>query len=157
MLQLGLGATPFLLGRRWAVLKFPEPGLLLTDRPLIMYQNPENRSPVSGVGIATADELWVPLDRSTALILHNEELIGERIIYATPDYGIDDFNQALVSQAAREIYCHPDDLSRLGSLDLPAPDRPLMNISGGSWIKAMADGVNAPPKRKGHRRYRRPE
>jgi hypothetical protein len=155
MLNLGLEASPYFFGRHWAVLKFPEKGLVLTDKPIILYQKPEKRSPWMGVGIGTADELWLPLDRSTALILHSENLLGDRVVHAPVSHSVDDFNQAVVSQAHREIYCHPDDLPRLQRLRFPDPDRPLMSASGVGWMRAQADGVNATPVRVGHHRYRR--
>lgn len=97
----------------------------------------------------------MPLDRSTALILHSEELVGEIVIKAPAEHSVDDFNQVVISQASREVYCHPDDVWRLRRLDLPDPDRPLVTVSGGDWVKATTDGVNAPPARKNHLRYRR--
>lgn len=155
MLDFGLQAAPFFLGRLWSVVKFPEDGLVLTDKPLALYQKPEHRSPWMGVGIGNADEVWVPLDRRTALILHNEELVGERVIKAPPEHSVDDFNQAIVSQAGHEVYCHPDDLWRLRRLRLPRADRPLFQVSGGDWNRGTTDGVNAPPRRRKHMRYRR--
>jgi hypothetical protein len=155
MLQIGLQASPFFIGRRWAVVKFPEKGLVLTDKPLVMYQKPENRSGWMGVGIGTADELWLPLDRSTALILHTEKGVADIVIDAPLGHGVDDFNQAVVGQAYREVYCHPDDLPRLDRLTFPSLDRPLMSVSGASWMKGSVDGVNAPPRRRSHHRYRR--
>lgn len=155
MLRLALHSTRYILGRYWTLLRFPEPGLVLTDKPLVMYQSPEKRSSWFGVGLATADELWLPLDRRTALILHNEEVVGERIIKAPPDHSVDDFNQAVVSQAYAELYCHPDDLDRVNTLTLPDPSAPIMRVSGADWVKGKTDGVNEPPRRRGHHRYRR--
>lgn len=156
MLDFALQATPFFLGRFWAVVKFPEAGLVLTDRPVVLYQKPENRSERLGVGVGNADEIWMPLDRRTALILHGDEIVGERVIKVPPKHSVDDFNQVVVAQAGSEVYCHPEDVWRLHRLDLPQPDRqPLVQVSGADWVKGDTDGVNAPPKRAGHMRYRR--
>lgn len=155
MLDTGLKATPFLLGRHWTVMKFSEPGLVLTDNPLVVFQARENWTPSRGVSIGNADEIWFPLDRSSALILHSDALVGERVV-RNPATTIDEFNQVVVSQAAQEIYCHPDDLPRLCRLDLPKANRPIMKVSGADWITAKIDGVNAPLMRTGHHRYRRP-
>jgi hypothetical protein len=157
MLDLGLKATPFFLGRRWAVVKFPENGLVLTDKPVVLYKKPENRSPFMGVGLASADEIWLPLDRSTALILHTDEVIGDRVFPAPAGVTVDTFNQMVVGQAYQEVYCHPDDVARLKRITLPKSNRPLMQASGTDWVKGKTDGVNEPLNRTGHRRYRRPD
>jgi hypothetical protein len=108
-----------------------------------------------GVGLATADELWMPLDRWTAVILHTDELVGDRVIEAPQDHSVDDFNQAVVGHAHAEIDAHPDDVARVDKLRLPDLDRPFGQITGGDFIRAATDGINAPARRKGHHRYRR--
>jgi hypothetical protein len=70
-------------------------------------------------------------------------------------FGVDDFNQAVVASARSEVYCHPDDLDRLEVLDLPNPNRPLIEMSGGEWLRGSTDGVNSRLERRRHRRYRR--
>jgi hypothetical protein len=155
MLRFGMEATPFFLGRYWTVIKYPEKGLVLSDDPIVVYQRPENRSSLRGVGIGNADELWIPLDRSTALVLHSEKDVGDRVIKAPSGHTVDDFNQNVVGSAYREVYCHPDDVQRLRRLKFPKTNVPLMTTSGAEWIKGRTDGVNAPPVRVGHRRYRR--
>jgi hypothetical protein len=157
MLDSALAMAPHLFRRLYAIVRFPEPGLVLCDRPLMLYQHPENRRASVGVGIINADELWLPLDRSNALILHNDPSFSERIIDAPPEHGVDDFNQAVVLNAVAEVYCHPADVERLADLEFPEPDKPLMQITGGDWMKGGTDGVNEPPRRKRHRRYRRGE
>ena len=59
MLESALEIVPHLVARHWAVVKFPDPGLVTRDRPVLLYQHPENRKPLLGVRIATADELLV--------------------------------------------------------------------------------------------------
>lgn len=154
MLTTALELVPYLLTRRIVVLRFPEPGLVLSDRPLVLQQDPENRDPFRGVGIGTADEILLPLDRSTAMILHSRPSIRDHVMNAPPDCTVDDFNQAVVANAAAEVYCHPDDSGRLERVRFRDADRPLMHVDGASWVKAKTDGINAPPVRKRHRRYR---
>jgi hypothetical protein len=110
-----------------------------------------------GVGPATADEIWIPLDRSTLLVLHNDEMIEEGRLLAPRGYSLDNVNAFVVSQADREVYCHPDDVARLDQFDLPDPDRPVLHVNGAGWVRGTTDGVNKPPVREGHRRYRRPQ
>lgn len=153
MLDSGMALGAFFATRCFTCLKFAEPGLVLSDRPMYLYRKPEHQTPFLGVGPATADEIWLPIDRRTALILHGDEVVGDGLREAPSEFSIDQMNQALVSGTYIELYCHPDDLDRLDRLTLPNPDRPLMEMSGG-WLAADSDGVNSPPRRKRPRRYR---
>lgn len=153
MLEIGMELGAFFATRFFTCLRFAEPGLVLTDRPLYLYRKPEHHNPYLGVGPVTADEVWLPIDRRTLLILHGDEVIGDGMRNAPADLSIDQMNQALVSSTYLELYCHPDDLGRLEGLELPDPNRPLMEMSGG-WLETDSDGVNSPPRRKRPRRYR---
>jgi len=120
----------------------------------MLYQRPENRSPFLGVGFATADEIWLPLDRRTALILHHDPAVGDRVIGPIPGLGVDEFNSTIVGSARRELYCHPADVNRLDGLLLPDGRRPIVSVSGG-WLAANAvDGMNSPPERTTPKRFR---
>lgn len=154
MLDMALSIYPHLLRRHYVMVRFAEPALVLSDRPLLLYQRPENRNPRMGVGFINADELWLPLSRKEALILHNDPSIGE-LIYDAPGEVAHEFNQAVVWNAASEVYCHPDELQRLNHLEFPTPNRPLMQMTGGDWMKSGTDGINDSPQRRRHRRYRR--
>jgi hypothetical protein len=154
MLDSALAMVPHLAKRNTIIMRFPEGGLLLCDRPLVLFQREENRQPDRGFGIIDADEILLPVDRRTVLILHNDPEIGEQILDAPPGYAIDNLNQIVVSNAVAEVYCHPADEHMLEGLELPEPDRPLLRASVGSWFKATIDGINAPPTRRRHRRWR---
>jgi hypothetical protein len=156
MLETGMQVGMRLLARYYAVVRFPDQGLVLSDQPIMLYQRDENRRPFVGVGIENADEIWTPLDRRTLLVLHSDPLVGDRILDAPPGFTIDQCNQQLIRKTVAEIYCHPTDLRRLEELELPDPDRPLFTVTGGSWMRGGTDGMNKPARRKRHRRYRRP-
>jgi hypothetical protein len=102
---------------------------------------------VAGLGLGNPDELWLPLDRSTTLILHSDAQRGERVIraqrYGDESAAIDDFNQAVVYNARAEVYCHPDDVDRLDGLTFADPELPLLKVSGGGPFATMTttDGV----------------
>lgn len=155
MLNTGSFIGMHLLARNYSVVRFARPGLVLSDRPIVLYQQPKNRRPLMGVGIATADEIWLPLDRRNLLILHSDPVVSDRILETPPGFTIDVCNQTLISGAAAEIYCHPHDFRRLEQLDLPDPDRPLIVVNGADWMRGGTDGVNTPATRKRHHRYRR--
>ena len=157
MLDTGLAMVPHLANRSVIIMRFPEGGLLLCDRPLVLFQREENRQPDRGFGIIDADEILLPVDRRTVLILHNEPEMGEQILDAPPGYAIENLNQIVVSNAVSEVYCHPADEHRLKGLEFPEPDRPLLRATTGSWFTATIDGINAPPTRRRHRRWRSPE
>lgn len=155
MLDAATQIMPCLFGRYTSVVRFDRNGLVLSDRPVVPYQKPVKRMPGFGVGFGNADEIWLPLDRRTLLILHSDPVVVDRILDAPPNFSIDVCNQQLIQQTTAEIYCHPDDLRRLEQLDLPDPDRPLFTVTGADWMRGGTDGVNQPATRKRHRRYRR--
>ncbi len=155
MLDFGVRSVPFYLRRYWTVFKFREKGLILTDRPVAQFQRPENRSPYVGHGVGNSDEIWLPLDRSTALIMHDDPAIGDRVVFNPPGYSVDDFNQVTITHSFNEVYCHPDDLHRLRGLQLPPPNRTLLMAEGADFVRGTTDGLNAPAERMRHRRYRR--
>lgn len=153
MLKSALEIAPLIFERYWAIVRFPETGLVTCDQPLLLYQHPHNRQPFVGVGIATADQIMVPLDRRTLLVLHSEEEIGDKVIDLPPHQSLREYNQMVVSKAKAEVYAHPDDLDRLTGLKFPEPDTPVLQMEGGAWIGWLPDGVNAPPGRPKARRY----
>jgi hypothetical protein len=156
MLESALATMPYFLNRYFSVLRFPEPGLVFCDRPLVLRQHDHNRRDRMGFGVMDADEILLPLDRQRALSMHREHRIGNCVVDDPPGYTVDDFNQSVVANAAEEVYCHPDDEARLNDLKLPEPNGPLLEADGASWVKGRTDGVNAPPVRRRSRRYQRP-
>lgn len=154
MLDSAMRIAPYFYERSWCVIQFPSPGFVTCDRPLVLYQHPENRSPYQSFGIATADEITVALDRRTLLVMHTDQEIGDMVLPAAPEQTVGDYNRMLVHNAHQEIYCHPDDVAAVQALDLPSADRPLVTMQGGGWgDRPLPDGVNTPPKRKHARRY----
>jgi hypothetical protein len=155
MLDLSTFIYPHLVRRYLALFRLRNPGLILSDRPLVLYQRPENRHPHIGVGIANADELWLPLDRSTALILHSDDQLGDIEVDSMETFSVKDFNQAVALNAEMEIYAHPEDVGLVDQLEMPQSDRPIVQVSG-AWVATATDGVNEAPSRRRHRRYKKP-
>lgn len=120
-LEAALRLEPFFTGRFWTLLRFPEPGLVTCDRPIKLFKAGAKWAD-TGVGVATADEVWLPLDRSTALIMHANKLVGEKATDTPANFTVDSFNQEIISNSHREIYCHEADFERVAQLQL-APSR----------------------------------
>lgn len=139
------------------IVRFGQPGVVLTDEPLVLYQRPGPQSGLMGVGVATADEIWLPLDRSTALVLHSDAGVGERVLHFQGQPAVlHDFNQMVISSSFNEIYAHPDDVVGVQSLVLPERNRPLITVSGASdWVRGRTDGVNDVAERRNPRRFDR--
>lgn len=152
MMDGAMAMFPHVLRRTVSVMHFSESGLVLSDQPVILHQ--KRPQPDLGVGVLTADEIWLPLDRHNVLILHNRPPSSASGVVNAPSLLRDAFNEAVIWSAASEIYCHPDDLHVVQSARLPEPNRPLFDMVGGSWIVAQTDGVNAAPRRTRVRRYR---
>lgn len=156
MLRLGAALSKEFFDRHVSVIKMPEPGLVLCDNPIVLYQEPGNRVSGVGVGVGNADELWVPLDRSTLAIFHRDAAIGDGVEFRPEGVDVRELNQAIVSSASKEVYCHPDDVDGLRVLSFPDPDRPISSIAGAEWLRGRVDGLNAAPRRRQPRRYRSP-
>ena len=154
MLDEAHAMMPHFLTRFFTVFHWSTPGLVLCDRPVSLVQAEQNRKPGRSFGVIDSDEVLVPLDRQTALILHRDPVIAQCIVEDPDGYTIDEFNQITVSNAAREIYCHPNDVSRLSGLEFPKPDAPVLLVEADPRMAVKADGVNATPTRRAHRRYR---
>jgi hypothetical protein len=155
MLETAMASMPHFLDRYFTVLRFSEPGLVFCDRPLVLRQHDHNRRAGRGFGLVDADEVLLPLDRQRALTMHRDHAIGNCVVDDPAGYTVDDFNQCIVSHAAEEVYCHPDDEARLDRLILPSSSQPLLMVQGASWVKGKTDGVNEPPERRRSRRYQR--
>lgn len=156
MLDMGIRISTLLLARYWAVVKYPPtgPGLALSDSPFRLVRYAENHHPMMGVGIGTADEILMPVDRHTMLILHSTPEVGERVIVADEHDHVGEMNQMIVDTAREEVFCHPDDLEGVSALQFQDPNRPLGQVSAG-WPIAPTDGMNSSIKRRRHHRYRR--
>lgn len=158
MLDMGLRISTLLHARHWAVVKYPPtgPGLALSDSPFRLVAYAENHHPMMGVGLATADEILMPVDRHTMLIMHSSPEVGDRVIIADDDDDVAALNQMVVDTARIEVFCHPDDLDAVAALQFQDSDRPLFQVSSG-WPISPTDGVNSSVIRQRHHRYRRVE
>jgi hypothetical protein len=151
MLSTAEQLAPLLAGMSWSVAKFKEPALLSSDHPLTYYVEPENRDPMRGVGLMTADEIRFPLDPSTVLLMSPglvPQTVGSLAIEAARE-----INQLTVDFAFEFVFMHPDQ-DHLAGLDLGAHPRPLLEVDG-AIDGTSTDGVNRAPERLRPARRRR--
>jgi hypothetical protein len=153
MLDTALAMVPHLIKRRISMIRFGKPGLVLSDRPVTLNQSEVDREAGLGVGIINATDIALPIDRRSALVFHSSPGLEDGFVAEMQEEGpLADMNQRTVSNAAREIYCHPEDEIRLGQLTLPSYDQPLMGITGHTSLALGVDGINAAPERRTFRR-----
>jgi hypothetical protein len=114
----------------WGMVRFQHRALLTCDNPVGMWR-PADRSRhqgwTHGIGVATADELWFPLDRRTALLVSPHLPTDGLRLRATTKWA-QRINQIIALWAHRFIYHHPKD-DPLAGLWLPPVGEP-MSVDG---------------------------
>ena len=150
MAELARAIHDLLIDRRFTVLQFPSDGLILSDHPITLDNR--EQTALRGIGVANADEIWLPLNRRTALLLHSYEEIPEQAMLSP--FTIEDMNRRTIRQSFDEIYCHPDDVSNATAALITAElNQPLL-MTDTRNASTDVDGVNTPPRRKRPNRYR---
>ncbi len=92
--------------RRVRLLRFDEPALLVSDQPVALWVRPDRDLETHPLGIASADAIYMPIDRQRAIALL---LSGdERVVDAKPKRA-EIINRFVASGAHRWIFQHPDD------------------------------------------------
>jgi len=154
MSDMALWSLPLFVNRSMKLYRLREPGLVLSDRPLVLKST--TVKPYDGVGLANAEEIIVPVDRQSALVLGRLGTSGLGIVTTSDDSLLRQINQHVVGNAVNEIYCNDADELQLEDLDFPDPDRPLFTIPSVDGL-AKTDGIDAAPIRKSPRRFRHTE
>lgn len=106
MAAAALHAMPLLWQRRIRVIVFEEPRLITSDQPVVLWGRPSRDLQRHPIGVATADAIWMPLDRRHAVGLLAS---GREVIVAGRPSRAQQINTAVASSARRWIYQHPDD------------------------------------------------
>ena len=92
--------------RRVHLLRFKEPALLVSDEPVALWVRPDRNFDVDPLGIASADAIYMPIDRrhTIALLLSGDDrVINARLKRA------EIINRLVASGSHRWIFQHPDD------------------------------------------------
>lgn len=117
--------------RRVRLLRFAKPALLVSDEPVALWVRRDPDLGVSPLGIASADAVYMPIDRRHALALL---LSGdERVVDARPKRA-ETINRLVASGAHRWVFQHPDDPPiEVGDLE----ERPRWGVE---TLGGVADG-----------------
>ena len=120
MLKFALEETvPCLYSKRWRLILFDQPCLLISDQPVGLWGRPMRDLDRQPLGLATADAVWFPIDRRTALGLLNT---GDEKVSVGTAARARHVNRAVAAGAQRWIFHHPAD-DPLDGLELPAPSQ----------------------------------
>lgn len=87
------------------------------DVPLALWA--ETPGPFGAISVMMADELSIPIGRDRCLLLNHpvaEGNRGEETFQEVDSARVDEINRRIVNQAARFIFCHPDDRSNVQRL-----------------------------------------
>lgn len=136
--------------RKMTLIRFREPGLVFSDRPLVVERG---LSPLGG--LIGSDRLLLPLDRSTALVLYADQSMPDSSMTIASDERMKEINQAQILNAKVDVFCHPSDKDQLSGMEFPDPDQPLLTASEIGEFRIATDGVNQTAQRRMPRRYRR--
>jgi hypothetical protein len=100
---------PRLYFSAWEVWTFDGPVLLTSDAPVAPWSPP--RPDGLPVGIADAQHVYLPMDRSTVLVVTDrpQDLTEDRAVRQTSPALAGRVNRAVASGAHRWLYHHPDD------------------------------------------------
>ena len=127
---------------------------LTSDNPIALHVYAANRHPFFGVGLATADEILVPLDRHTVLVAHHLHDFPTRVLRISLE-DARELNRQILHFAYAEAYGHPDDVDRISTKILPKANRPVARVDGGpTSALSLPDGLNSAPSRVRPRRFR---
>lgn len=124
LLSVIVGSTRVFDARKWQLLRLAKGALVTSDAPVSLVANPSPR-PWTGIGLATADEIVMPLDRSHALVMHRDASSPEAIRVAGQAEALL-INLRTAANGRKFIVHHPDD-DPLSGIDLP-PSRPRVRL-----------------------------
>jgi hypothetical protein len=151
---INIAAELFVVLRGMAihVVSFELPSLLTSDNPIAPYA--KNPDPLRGVGIATADEIWFPVDRRHLILLTPHLEIPESVRPGSAAFAAG-VNFSVATEAYEWIVMHPDD-DHLGSLQgFELGPRPLAEMVSSADLAGF-EQLGKPPKRRSPYRRKHP-
>jgi hypothetical protein len=117
MLQMAGEQALIVYAKRLSVLTASEAHFITADVPLALWA--ETPGPFGSVSVMIADEVCLPIDREKCLLLNHptgDTERGEETTAEVDAVRVDEVNRRIVNQAARFIFCHPDDVAMVQRL-----------------------------------------
>jgi hypothetical protein len=105
-METGLEMLPLLAGRTWNLGILRDPTLVTTDHPLTLHSDPESRGPFGGVGLMTADEVWMPLDPTRLLVMSHPDTDSR--VADVPDELVPSINLRIAAECYEWVIARPD-------------------------------------------------
>ncbi|MFJ3359549.1 DUF4238 domain-containing protein [Streptomyces anthocyanicus] len=130
------------MARSWGLMRFERHTLLIPDHPVTLVRD-DDMPPWSGVGIANAAAVLVPIDRRVAIIMREP---GPDVSYPASTKAARELNQRFAWNARKELFHHPDD-NPLDGVKLPPVRDREMQVSQGPENFLMPDGPSETFKR----------
>lgn len=113
--------------RKWFLQECRKPGFITSDEPVHMWSAPERA--IHGVGVFTADELWLPIDsHHNLLMVYDTRGYAEQRV-KVPRSKAKNVSQRLADASYRWTFADPR-RSILDKLQLPSGPRPIGTIAG---------------------------
>jgi len=126
---IALRISELLLPRPWWIAEYDSPALLTSDEPVALHFRDRSRPPGHDRGVASADEVWFPLDPRRLLILgRSGDPLPEQRLHP-PEKTAATVNLTIAAGAYEYIYMHPAQ-DHLKGLRLPKPG-PVLQVGGG--------------------------
>jgi hypothetical protein len=118
MLEVAGQAFPMLRTQRaLGFVQFERRGLLICDHPVGLYSS--LASDVNGIGIESAEEIWLPIDRRAAIVF-TTELEQDTRFRPTTKLG-QRINELVAGSARQWLYHHPEDTPFADLAEMPRP------------------------------------
>lgn len=121
-------------GWKWLVVRSGARPFITSDGPVILIGDTIN----GGLGLASAEELWLPVGRRHAIVLSRDFSLPSVILDVRSDH-IRRINQRIALEAHRWLYWHPDD-DALRAIDAPSNKGKLVQRRSVGW-RNRPDGM----------------
>jgi hypothetical protein len=132
-LQAYLGILPYLThGWHWVVVHSKRP-FLTSDDPVTLVGDAVD----GGLGIANAQEVWLPVERNIAVVL-TKDFSQSQVVAHLPDRHIRRLCQRIALESNRWLFWHPDDAA-IDGIRAPRP-KPRLKIRTVGW-RDRGDGT----------------
>ncbi|CAL9455417.1 hypothetical protein SUDANB15_02511 [Streptomyces sp. enrichment culture] len=146
-------AYKWIMARSWQLCRFERKTLLLSDHPVTLLRD-ETGPAWSGVGLANAAAIMVPIDRRAAIIMTAPG--GRDGMFPASTRVAKELNHRFAWNSRSELFHHPDD-DPVASIKLPEPRVREIEVNGSpekfllpdgpseAFRRTMADVAKPPP------------